>query len=67
MELRRLMQPYALERVEIGLLHGVVLVGQLAIHRMAEAEDGGPGQLRLCVDRVEDGAAIGGDPDLVDA
>jgi hypothetical protein len=64
---RRLVQAHPLEGVEVGLLHRVVLVGQLAVHRVAEAEDGRAGQLHLGIHRVEDGAAIGGDPDLVDA
>ena len=61
------MKAHAFERVEVGLLNGVVLVSQFTIHRVAKAEDGRAGQLRLGIHRVEDGAAIRGDPHLVDA
>ena len=45
----------------------MVLVGKLAVHRMAETPHRGTGQLGFGVDRIEDRAAVGRYEHVIDA
>src|SRR5262249_12847680 len=65
-DFRRLIQTHAFVNVEVGLLRSVVLVGQFAVHGMAETPDRAAHQLRFEIDGIDDPADVANHIDPLD-
>jgi hypothetical protein len=59
-------EAHGLVVVVVLLLRASIGIGDLAIHRVAEAEDDAPLHEVLEIHRVDDGAHVADGPDLVD-